>query len=227
MSSEICAADANNEDCSCYNIINRDCDAEPDIPGCKENIEWKDEILKAIPDKPAFANQKAMAERELKARYHCGGRACPHDKYRPPEYHDLAALGRCNVKLNICSSNVTTESSIAAKYFRDCSINNIVAEDMDAWYSTEDNLQTMTGIRTSENAAYIAAKNKKLQLAIRAKDREAAADRQATQDAGWAAHKDTLEDVKDMHQRDEENKKRLLYILIAVGILMTILILNV
>jgi hypothetical protein len=70
-------------------------------------------------------------------------------------------------------------------------------------------------------------KNKKLQLAIRAKDREAAADRQATQDAGWAAHKDTLEDVKDMHQRDEENKKRLLYILIAVGILMTILILNV
>ncbi len=168
-----------------------------------------------------------MAERELKARYHCGGRACPHDKYRPPEYHDLAAIGRCNIKLNICSSNVTTEESIAAKYFRDCSINNIVAEDMDSVLALDEGAQALFGMRTSENAAYIAAKNKKLQLAIRANDREAAADRQATKDAGWAAHKDTLEDVKDMHQRDEENKNRLLYILIAVGILMTILILNV
>ena len=227
MSSEICAADANNEDCSCYNIINRDCDAEPDIPGCKENIEWKDEILSAIPDKPAFANQKAMAERELKARYHCGGRACPHDKYRPPEYHELMNIGRCNLKLNICSSNVTTEESIAAKYFRDCSINNIVAENMDSVLALDEGAQALFGMRTAENAAHIAAKNKKLQLAIRANDREAAADRQATKDAGWAAHKDTLEDVKDMHQRDEENKNRILYILIAVGILMTILILNV
>ena len=44
---------------------------------------------------------------------------------------------------------------------------------MDSVLALDEGAQALFGMRTSENAAYIAAKNKKLQLAIRANDREA------------------------------------------------------
>ena len=64
MSEEICSANPNDTRCSCYNIINRDCDANPDIPGCKESNAWRDSLVDAIPDKEEFKGQKDIAVRE-------------------------------------------------------------------------------------------------------------------------------------------------------------------
>ena len=42
-----CAQDANKNDerCSCYNVIMRDCHTARDIPGCKESLDYVEETL--------------------------------------------------------------------------------------------------------------------------------------------------------------------------------------
>jgi hypothetical protein len=227
MSEEICSANPNDTRCSCYNIINRDCDANPDIPGCKESNAWRDSLVDAIPDKEEFKGQKDIAVREIQSRYHCGNRACSDDKYLPPEYYDLIDVGRCDFQLNICASDVNVGESIDTKYFRDCSINEVAFQDLDSVYAQDVSVQAILGLRTGENAALIAAKNKKLQLEIRADEREKEAERQASADAGQLARLDAIEEVRQAQQEKKENRNRLILILAAVAILLVLAILNV
>jgi hypothetical protein len=227
MSDEICAADPNDTRCSCYNIINRDCDANPNIPGCKENNEWRDSLVGVIPDNEEFADQKALAVREIQSRYHCNDRACGEDKYLPPEYYDLIAVGRCDFQLNICASDVNVGESINTKYFRDCSINDVEFQDLDSVYVQDVNVQSILGLRTGENAALVAAKNKQLQLELRAKEREADAERQAAAETEQTEQLERIESIEEEYERKKENRKRLMLILLAMAVLIVIVILNV
>lgn len=223
---EHCANNPNDNWCSCYNIINRDCEANPTIPGCKENIEWRESLIGVIPDKQEFAQQKELAAREIQSRYHCDDRACGGDKYLPPEYYDLIAVGRCDFQLNICASEVLVGESVNSKYFRDCSINDVNFQDLDAVYAQDQAVQAILGLRTGENAALIAAKNKQLQLELRAADREAEADRQATAEAGYSAQAEAIENARDIYVEKKEKRKRLILILVAAAILIALAVMQ-
>lgn len=219
---EYCANNPNDSWCSCYNIINRDCEASPNIPGCKENNEWRDQLVGVIPDKAEFAQQKELAIREMQSRYHCENRACSDDKYRPPEYFDLLDVGRCDFKINICASEVIVGDSVNSKYFRDCSINNMEFQDLDAVYAQDQGVQALLGLRTGENAALIAAKNKQLQLELRAAGREAEADRLAAAEAGYSNRLNAIESIEDAYLEKKEKRKRIILILIAIVIILVI-----
>ena len=52
-----------DERCSCYNVIDRDCEEEPNIPGCKEGLKYVEDTLSNIPD--TGGPHKAVARLEL------------------------------------------------------------------------------------------------------------------------------------------------------------------
>lgn len=222
-----CIENPNDPRCSCYNVIFEDCDAKPNLPGCKEGKEWEKTILDSIPDHPKFGTQKALAAREIALRYHCGSDVCGDDKYKPPEYDDYVKLGRCDFKLDLCASDVQVGESINSKYFRDCTINNIKFTDLDSVYAQDQSVQAILGLRTSENASLIAAENKKYKLKLRAKDRRKKAQELADK---MARHDEKLKRIEEIGitQQEQADKKRNLMLLGAgAGILLVVGILNV
>lgn len=204
----------------------RDCTANPDIPGCKEGNEWKNSLTSVIPGGTSFDSARRIINIEAPDRYYCEWvGACTDDKYKPPEYNDLLNTGRCTWKLNMCASNVNVGESINAKFFRDCSINEVVFTDLDSVYAQDPSVQVMLGLRTGENAALIAAKNKKLQLELRAQGRIEEADRLAKLDEQETIRLEKLDKIRQDIENKNENKKRLLLVLLGAAILISMLIL--
>jgi hypothetical protein len=204
----------------------KDCTANPDIPGCKEGNEWKNSLTSVIPGGTSFDSARNLINIEAPARYYCEWvGACTDDKYKPPEYNDLLNTGRCTWKLNICASNVNVGESINAKFFRDCSINEVVFTDLDSVYAQDPSVQVLLGLRTGENAALIAAKNKKLQLELRAQGRIEEADRLAKLDEQETIRLEKLDKIRQDIENKNENKKRLLLVLLGAALLISILIL--
>jgi hypothetical protein len=226
MSKEICESNPNDPRCSCYNVVMRDCTTNPDIPGCKEGNEWKNSLTSVIPGGTSFDSARRIINIEAPDRYYCEWvGACTDDKYKPPEYNDLLNTGRCTWKLNMCASNVNVGESINAKFFRDCSINEVVFTDLDSVYAQDPSVQVMLGLRTGENAALIAAKNKKLQLELRAQGRIEEADRLAKLDEQETIRLEKLDKIRQDIENKNENKKRLLLVLLGAAILISMLIL--
>jgi hypothetical protein len=226
MSKEICESNPNDPRCSCYNVVMKDCTANPNIPGCKEGNEWKNSLTSVIPGGASFDSARNLINIEAPARYYCEWvGACTDDKYKPPEYNDLLNTGRCTWKLNICASNVNVGESINAKFFRDCSINEVVFTDLDSVYAQDPSVQVLLGLRTGENAALIAAKNKKLQLELRAQGRIEEADRLAKLDEQETIRLEKLDKIRQEIENKNENKKRLLLVLLGAAVLISILIL--
>jgi len=222
-----CAANPNDPRCSCYNVMYKDCDLNPDIPGCKEGNEWKNSIVNVIPEGEAFDAQRNMASTEIALRYHCGDDVCGDDKYKPPDYQDLVNVGRCDFQLNMCASDVNVGESVNAKYFRDCSINEVEFQDLDSVYAQDQSVQAILGLRTGENAALIAAKNKRLQLQLRAEQREKQAQLDEAREAGDTERVEKLQEILDSYEDKKESKKRMLFIILAIATLLIIAILNI
>lgn len=232
MSSDIgiddagCEANPMDARCSCYNVLYKDCDANTTIPGCKEAVEWKNSVIDLIPTNSAFDSQRELASREISLRYHCASNVCSSNKYRPPVYQDVEGLGLCNFQLNICASDVNVGESINSKYFRDCSINQMDFVDLDSVYGQDQGVQALLGLRTGENAALIAAKNKQLQLALRAEEREAEANRQAELDAGVTDELNAIQAVSEEYERQKDTKMKFIIIGILFLLLVVVAILN-
>lgn len=226
MSKEICESNPNDPGCSCYNVVMKDCTANPDIPGCKEGNEWKNSLTSVIPEGTSFDSARRIINIEAPERYYCNWvGACTDDKYKPLEYDDLLNTGRCTWKLNMCASDVNVGESINANFFRDCSINEVVFTDLDSVYAQDPNVQVMLGLRTGENAALIAAKNKKLQLELRAQGRIEEADRLAKLDEQETIRLEKLDNIRQDIENKNENKKQLLLVLLGAAILISMLIL--
>jgi hypothetical protein len=202
-----------------------ECQKTPELPGCKEGAEWKKSILDVIPQNEAFDSQRDLASRELELRYHCGPYVCGEGKYKPPDYQDLVNIGICDFQLDICASDVQVGQSVNSKYFRDCSLNEVKLTDLDAVYGLDPTVMSGEGIRTSENAAYIAARNKLLQLKLRRESRG--------EEEVYIAKKE-LEEEKQLKIDDElyeEQQKsrriKLVGILAVVALIILIVILNI
>ena len=222
-----CIENPNDPRCSCYNVIFEDCDAKPDIPGCKEGKEWEKSILDAVPDNPKFGSQKALASREIALRYHCGPDVCGEDKYRPPEYEDYKQLGRCDFKLDLCASDVQVGETINSKYFRDCTLNNVKFSDLDAVYAQDASVQAILGLRTAENASLIAAENKKHKLKLRAQDRRRRAQELADKIAGDNERIKRIEEIGIAREERADAQRNLMLLGLGAGILVVVGILNV
>ena len=184
------------------------------------------QFLRTIPTNSAFDSQRELASREISLRYHCASNVCSSNKYRPPVYQDVEGLGLCNFQLNICASDVNVGESINSKYFRDCSINQMDFVDLDSVYGQDQGVQALLGLRTGENAALIAAKNKQLQLALRAEEREAEANRQAELDAGVTDELNAIQAVSEEYERQKDTKMKFIIIGILFLLLVVVAILN-
>jgi hypothetical protein len=152
---------------------------------------------------------------------------CGDDKYKPPDYQDLVNVGRCDFQLNVCASDVNVGESVNAKYFRDCSINEVEFQDLDSVYAQDQSVQAILGLRTGENAALIAAKNKRLQLQLRAEQREKQAQLDEAREAGDTERVKKLQEILDSYEDKKESKKIMLFIILAIAALLIIAILNI
>lgn len=126
-----CAQDANKNDerCSCYNVIMRDCENERNIPGCKESMEYVDDTLSNIPE--TQGPHKAVARLELMQRLYCPGRVCVGaNKYKPPIMDDLRKTSPCGFSLDICVQNTEIDTAVDTEVFNECKINeNFIGTD--------------------------------------------------------------------------------------------------
>ena len=205
----------------------RDCTTNPDIPGCKEGNEWKNSLTSVIPGGTSFDSARRIINIEAPDRYYCEWvGACTDDKYKPPEYNDLLNTGRCTWKLNMCASNVNVGESINAKFFRDCSINEVVFTDLDSVYAQDASVQSILGLRTGENAALIAAKNKRLQLELRSIERQKEAERQAELDDDTTNKIKKIEEVKDAYEKQKDTKLKLTIVASIIVLIIIVAILN-
>jgi len=224
LSMKFCEENPTDERCSCYNVMYADCEKTPDIPGCKESNGWKNSILELVPNNITFDSQRKLASRELDLRRHCGTEVCSDDKYRPPDYKDLQSIGLCNFQLDICASDVQVGETTESKYFRNCSLNETPFIDLDSVYGLDPSVMYGGGIRTAENAAYVAAKNKILQLKLRREQR--------AQEEEYRAKKEIEEEKKIKIQDDkydEEtkgNRVKLIAALVVAALIILIIILN-
>lgn len=221
-----CEANPYDPRCSCYNVLYKDCDIDQEIPGCKESNEWKNSIIGVIPSGTEFDSQRELASREIGLRYHCGTEVCSEDKYRPPIYQDIQNVGRCDFQLNICASDVNVGQSVNAKYFRDCSINQVDFVDLDSVYAQDASVQSILGLRTGENAALIAAKNKRLQLELRSIERQKEAERQAELDDDTTNKIKKIEEVKDAYEKQKDTKLKLTIVASIIVLIIIVAILN-
>ena len=219
-----CIENPNDPRCSCYNVIIEDCNAKPDLPGCKEGKAWEKQILDVIPDNDNFSAQKALAARELALRYHCTKDVCGDDTYKPPEYEDYKQLGRCDFNLNICASDVQVGETVNSKYFRDCTIRNLNYSDLDAANDQDQSVQAILGIRTAENAALIASENKKYKLKLRAKERRKRAEEAANK---MELEIDRIKGIEDDIYAQREGRDTVMRVITGASILLVIWILNV
>lgn len=219
-----CIENPNDPRCSCYNVILEDCNAKPNLPGCKEGKAWEKQILDVIPDTEKFSAQKSLAARELALRYHCTKDVCGDDKYKPPEYEDYKQLGRCDFNLNICASDVQVGETINSKYFRDCTIRNVDYSDLDAAYDQDPSVQAILGIRTAENASLIASENKKYKLKLRAEERRKKAEEAAIK---AALESDRIQQLEEDVTAQKDKRDTIMTVISGVSILLIIWILNV
>ena len=100
VSEAYCANDENKMDerCSCYNVIERNCEEDPTIPGCKEGLKYVEDTLSNIPD--TGGPHKAVARLELMRRLYCPGKVCVgQDKFKPPVIDDLRKYSPCGLIL--------------------------------------------------------------------------------------------------------------------------------
>lgn len=224
LSMKFCEENPTDERCSCYNVMYADCEKTPDIPGCKEALAWKKSILDVIPANAAFDSQRELSAREIELRYHCGTEVCSKDKYKPPDYKDLESMGLCNFQLDICSSDVQVGESVNSKYFRDCSLNEMAFTDLDSVYGLDPSVMYGGDIRTAENAAYVAAKNKILQLKLkreqRAKEEEYRAKKELEEEKQLKIQDDKYE------EETKSNRIKLVAALVVAALIILIVILN-
>jgi hypothetical protein len=221
-----CEANPYDIRCSCYNVLYKDCDVNTNLPGCGESNDWKSTILSLIPEGTEFDSQRELASREIGFRSHCGSTVCSEDKYRPPLYQDIERVGRCDFQLNICASEVNVGESINAKYFRDCSLNQTDIVDLDSVYAQDPSVQSILGLRTGENAALIAAKNKQLQLELRKIERQEEIKRQAEVDDDTTNKIKKIEEIKDVYEEQKINKIKLIILVTIILIVVVVGILN-
>jgi hypothetical protein len=223
-----CEADPYDPACSCYNVVKDKCTEYPDAPGCAEGNEWLKSLTDVIPAEPEFDSARSILTLEAPQRYHCNWvGACGEGKLKPQEYHDLMNTGRCEWKLNMCSSDVDVGESINSRFFRDCTIGEMGFTDLDSVYGLDSSVMYGGEIRTAENAAYVAAKNKQLQLEIRKEDREKAAERQAEQEI---LEIDRLKKVEEIREEYEENRNKKILtaaFIIAIIIIALVMIFNI
>lgn len=119
-----CSDERNKMDdrCSCYNVIDRDCEEEPDIPGCKESLKYVEGVLSNIPE--TDGPHKAVARVELMRRLYCPGKVCVgQDKYKPPIMDDLRKTSPCGLNLNMCVQNTEIDTAVDTEVTSKCEIN--------------------------------------------------------------------------------------------------------
>jgi len=126
-----CSQDINkfDERCSCYNVIERDCEKEPDIPGCKEALEYVDSVVSIIPE--TQGPHKAVARLGLMERLYCPGRVCVgENKYKPPIIDDLRKTAPCGFNLDMCVQNTKIDTALDTEVKTECKINeNFIGTD--------------------------------------------------------------------------------------------------
>jgi len=222
LSMKFCEGNPTDERCSCYNVMYADCEKTPDIPGCREANAWKSSILEVVPKNAAFDSQRELASREIDLRRHCGTEVCSKDKYRPPDYKDLENMGLCTFQLDICASDVQVGESMNAKYFRDCSLNETPFIDLDSVYGLDSSVMYGGEIRTAENAAFVAAKNKLLQLKLRREQRAEEEEYRAKEELEREKQIE-IQDEKD----DEDTKKKRIMIVVGLAVLALIILVTI
>jgi uncharacterized membrane protein (DUF106 family) len=94
-------------------------------------------------------------------------------------------------------------------------------------YAQDQSVQAILGLRTGENAALIAAKNKRLQLQLRAEQREKQAQLDEAREAGDTERVKKLQEILDSYEDKKESKKIMLFIILAIAALLIIAILNI
>jgi len=128
---EFCKQEANKMDerCSCYNVIERDCETETEIPGCKEALEYVNSVLDIIPE--TRGPHKAVARLELMERLYCPGRVCVGvNKYKPPIMDDLRKTAPCGFNLDMCVQNTKIDTALDVDVNTECKINeNFIGTD--------------------------------------------------------------------------------------------------
>lgn len=126
-----CAQDENKNDerCSCYNVIMRDCETEREIPGCSEAMQYVEDTLAGIPE--TTGPHKSVARLELMQRLYCPGRVCVGaNKYKPPIMDDLRKTSPCGFSLDICVQNTEIDAAVDTEVFNNCEINeNFIGTD--------------------------------------------------------------------------------------------------
>jgi hypothetical protein len=126
-----CSQDINkfDERCSCYNVIERDCEKESDIPGCKEALEYVDSVVSVIPE--TQGPHKAVARLGLMQRLYCPGRVCVgENKYKPPIIDDLRKTAPCGFNLDMCVQNTQIDTALDTEVKTECKINeNFIGTD--------------------------------------------------------------------------------------------------
>jgi hypothetical protein len=149
-----CSQDENKMDerCSCYNVMMRDCETEPDIPGCKEALKYVEDTLSNIPE--TRGPHKAVARLELMRRLYCPGRVCVgEDKYKPPIIDDLRKTSPCGFNIDICVQNTQIDTAVDTNVFNNCKINeNFIGTDpweLDFDEDEKDEIAALAAERTT------------------------------------------------------------------------------
>ena len=172
VSEAYCANDENKMDerCSCYNVIERNCEEDPTIPGCKEGLKYVEDTLSNIPD--TGGPHKAVARLELMRRLYCPGKVCVgQDKFKPPVIDDLRKYSPCRFNLNICLQNTEVDTAVDTEVFSKCEINeNFMGTDPWELDFEEDEADDIERLK-QEHKDKVALR--KLELEERKKDREA------------------------------------------------------
>lgn len=172
VSEAFCANDENKMDerCSCYNVIERNCEEDPTIPGCKEGLKYVEDTLSNIPD--TGGPHKAVARLELMRRLYCPGKVCVgQDKFKPPVIDDLRKFSPCGFNLNICLQNTEVDTAVDTEVFSKCEINeNFMGTDPWELDFEDDEADDIERLK-QEHKDKVALR--KLELEERKKDREA------------------------------------------------------
>jgi hypothetical protein len=168
-----CAVDENKLDarCSCYNVIERDCETEPDIPGCKESLEYVNSVMDTIPNTENNM-QRTVAYGQLMQRLYCTNQVCAgEDKYKPPVLDELKEFTPCAFNLNMCVQNTEIDTALGTSVDSECKINeNWMGVDPWELDFAEDEVEDIARLK-EEHKDNITLK--KLEIEEAAKQREA------------------------------------------------------
>ncbi len=153
---DFCADDANRKDhrCSCYNVVYGFCEDQPEIPGCKEGLEYVNKQLSQIPPTPGKPH-KPHAKMEFMRRLHCPGNVCVgYNKPKPAELSDLYMAAPCSFNLNMCVQNTQIDSAVGnTRALTVCEINeNFLGTDPWEYEVDEDELEYQERLHWKETA---------------------------------------------------------------------------